>query len=114
MPTAEILSYHDFTTLKGLINMPTYIQTDDTGAITAYADWQFPDSVKADFDVVRGWDGKLYEAGTEPAEPAPTPVETLPVTISSDTITIPDAELLVAAATAGDKTAEWLIAKLEL
>lgn len=37
-----------------------------------------------------------------------------PVTISSDTITIPDAELLVSAATAGDKTAEWLIAKLEL
>lgn len=46
--------------------------------------------------------------------PEPEPVETLPVTISSDTITIPDAELLVAAATAGDKTAEWLIAKLEL
>lgn len=46
--------------------------------------------------------------------PEPEPVETLPVTISSDTITIPDAELLVSAATAGDKTAEWLIAKLEL
>lgn len=41
-------------------------------------------------------------------------VDAPPVTISSDTITIPDAELLVAAATAGDKTAEWLIAKLEL
>ena len=41
-------------------------------------------------------------------------VDAPPVTISSDTITIPDAELLVAAATAGDKTAAWLIAKLEL
>lgn len=72
MPTAEILSYHDFTTLKGLINMPTYIQTDDTGTILAYADWPFPGSVEVDFEVVRGWDGKLYEAGEVPAQSGKT------------------------------------------
>ena len=48
------------------------------------------------------------------AAPEPVPADALPVTISSDSITITDAELLMAAATAGDKTAEWLIAKLEL
>ena len=42
--------------------------------------------------------------------PAPTP----PVVITSDNITIADADFLLAASTAGDKTAEWLIAKLEL
>ena len=48
------------------------------------------------------------------AAPEPVPAEAPPVSISSENITIPDAELLVAAATAGDKTAKWLIAKLEL
>lgn len=41
---------------------------------------------------------------------APTP----PVIITSDNITIADADFLLAASTAGDKTAAWLIAKLEL
>ena len=94
--------------------MNTFVAYNEDGTIQSCADWKFPNSVEVAFEVVRGWDGKLYEAGAEPPEPAPTPVETLPVTISSDTITIPDAELLMAAATAGDKTAEWLIAKLEL
>lgn len=94
--------------------MSTFITKDETGAITACADWTFPGSVQVDFDVVRGWDGRLYEAGTEPSEPASTPVEAHPVTISSDTITIPDAEVLMAASTSGDKIAEWLITKLEL
>lgn len=94
--------------------MNTFVVYNEDGTIQSCADWPFSDSVEVDFDVVRGWDGKLYEAGTEPLEPAPTPVETLPVTISSDTITIPDAELLMAAATAGEKTAAWLIAKFEL
>lgn len=54
------------------------------------------------------WADLCAAHATIPPEPTP------PVTISSDTITIPDAELLVAAAKAGEKTAEWLIAKLEL
>ena len=94
--------------------MPTYIQTDDAGTIIAYADWAFPDSTAVDYDVVRGWDGKLYKAGEEPTPPAPQPADAPPVVITSDNITIVDAELLMAASTAGDKTAEWLIAKLEL
>ena len=36
------------------------------------------------------------------------------VIISSDNITVTDADLLLTAANNGDKTAEWLIAKLEL
>ena len=51
--------------------MPIFITADETGAITAHADWKFPDSIEVAFEVVRGWDGKLYEAGTEPQEPTP-------------------------------------------
>ena len=69
---------------------------------------------EVDFEVVRSWDGKLYKAGEEPTPSAPQPVDAPTVVIASDGITIADAEWLVAAATAGDKTAEWLIAKLEL
>ncbi len=54
--------------------MPTYILVDEIGTILAHADWPFPDSVQVDFDVVRGWDGKLYKAGEEPA-PAPALAE---------------------------------------
>ena len=94
--------------------MVTYITQDDVGEITAHAEWKFPGSVEVDFEVARSWDGKLYKAGEEPTPPAPQPVDTPTVAIASDDITIADAEWLVAAATAGDKTAEWLIAKLEL
>ena len=52
--------------------MPTYITTDDTGAITAHAEWQFPGSVEVDFEVARGWDGKLYKAGEAPVKPGKT------------------------------------------
>lgn len=52
--------------------MPTYITTNESGAILAYADWQFPDSVEVDFEVVRGVDGKLYKSGEEPKPLSPT------------------------------------------
>ena len=82
--------------------------------------WQFGGSVTDGTQAA--WDAVVWEDSRDKpmwedlcaayltVPPAPTP----PVVISSDTITIPDAELLMAAATAGDKTAEWLIAKLEL
>lgn len=52
--------------------MATYIEKDETGAIIAHADWQFPGSESVDFDVVRGWDGSLYKVGDEPALPEPS------------------------------------------
>ena len=51
--------------------MPTYITQNDTGEITAQADWEFPGSVQVDYDVVRGCDGKLYKSGEEPQGPTP-------------------------------------------
>lgn len=94
--------------------MSAYIIMGSDGCITHSADWEFEGSIAVDYDVVRGYDGKLYKAGEEPTPPAPQPVDPPTVAISSDSITIPDAELLMAAATAGEKTAAWLIAKLEL
>ena len=82
--------------------------------------WQFGGSVtngtQAAWDAVDWEDSRPQPSWSElcaaylTVPPAPMP----PVVISSDTITIPDAELLMAAAGGGDKTAEWLIAKLEL
>ena len=93
--------------------MPTYITTDDTGAITAHAEWQFPGSVEVDFEVVRSWDGKLYKAGEEPEAPK-LYEEPEPIVISSNTKTYSDADLLYKASVAGEKTAAWLIEKLDL
>ena len=94
--------------------MSAYVIIGEDGCITHSADWAFPGSEEVDFEVVRGWDGKLYKAGEEPTPPAPQPADAPPVIITSDNITIADADFLLAASTAGDKTAEWLIAKLEL
>ena len=55
--------------------MATYIQTDETGAILAHADWAFPGSTEVNYEVVRGWDGKLYKSGEEPAKPEATTEE---------------------------------------
>lgn len=52
--------------------MPTYIIIDKTGAISAHADWEFPGSVLVDYNVIRGYDGRLYKEGEEPTPPAPT------------------------------------------
>ena len=91
-----------------------FVQYDEAGDIIASSDKEFPGSTAVDFEVAFGWDGKLYKVGEEPTPPSPAPVEDPPVVISSDNITVVDADFLLAASTAGDKTAEWLIAKLEL
>ena len=52
--------------------MATYITQNDTGEITAQADWKFPDSVQVDYEVVSGFDGRLYKVGEEPNPPEPT------------------------------------------
>lgn len=46
-----------------------YIQMDDNGNITFWDGQQFPGSVKVDYEVVRGRDGKPYKVGEEPAPP---------------------------------------------
>lgn len=94
--------------------MATFITIDETGAIIAYADRPFPGSEEVDYDVVRGWDGKLYKAGEEPTEPVSVLELTPPVVITSDNITVEDADALCQAMSAGEKTAIWLINKLEL
>lgn len=50
----------------------------------------------------------------EYTEPKEITMDTHTVIISSDNITVTDADLLLTAANNGDKTSEWLIAKLEL
>lgn len=42
-----------------------YIQIKDN-QIIAKAEWQFPDSVYTDREVVTAWDGKFYFSGEEP------------------------------------------------
>lgn len=50
--------------------MPRYITTDENGKITAASEWQFPGSVLAEEDVVRGYDGGLYYKSAVPSAPS--------------------------------------------
>lgn len=46
-----------------------YVLLNTDGSIAASADHKFPGSQKVNFEVVRGYDGKLYEKGKEPVKP---------------------------------------------
>ena len=50
--------------------MSTYIKYATDGSIESCSNWPFPDSVKVNFDIVRGHDGKLYKADEAPEKPA--------------------------------------------
>lgn len=50
--------------------MATYVQYNGDNSIAASATWPAPGMVKVDFEVVRGYDGKLYEKGKEPSPTA--------------------------------------------
>ena len=50
--------------------MAIYVQYNEDNSIAAYADWPAPGMVEVDFEVVRGYDGKLYEKGKEPSPTA--------------------------------------------
>ena len=50
--------------------MTMYITLNDDGSIAASSEQHFPDSLPVDYAVVRGVDGKLYKAGTEPKGPS--------------------------------------------
>ena len=52
--------------------MSTYITQNNEGEVTAIADWAFPGSIHVDYEVVRAWNGKLYKAGEDPAQPDKT------------------------------------------
>lgn len=93
--------------------MNTFVVYNEDGTIQSCADWKFPNSVEVAFEVVRAWDGKLYKAGEEPKAPK-LYEEPEPIVISSNTITYSDADLLYKASVAGEKTAAWLIEKLDL
>lgn len=52
--------------------MSCYILCNPTGEIVFWDAQPFPGSTLADYDVVRGWDGKLYKANEVPAQPGKT------------------------------------------
>lgn len=57
----------------------------------------------------------LVDGGFEiQAAPEPVPADAPPVVITSDNITVLDADVLCQAMSAGEKTAEWLVTKLDL
>lgn len=43
-----------------------YVKFNRNGDIESFADFEYPDSVKVNYNVVRGYDGKLYKEGEEP------------------------------------------------
>ena len=47
-----------------------YVKYAKDGSIESSANHQFPGSQKVSFEVVRGYDGKMYEKGKEPVKPA--------------------------------------------
>ena len=48
----------------------TYVKYSQDNTIQAFADWPAPGMVEVNFEVVRGYDGKLYEKGKEPSPTA--------------------------------------------
>ncbi len=44
----------------------TYVRYNAENVITEAASWPAPGMVQVDFEVVRGYDGRLYKAGEEP------------------------------------------------
>ena len=53
----------------------TYVRYDEDGSITAFADWPAPEMVKVDYEVVRGYDGKLYKSDEAPIKPQEQVIE---------------------------------------
>ena len=50
--------------------MPNYVTIDENGNIIAAAEWQFPGSIPAAEEVVRGYDGGLYYKSAVPSVPS--------------------------------------------
>lgn len=45
-----------------------YAKINENGDIESYADFQYPGSIKVDYNIVRGYDGRLYREGEEPVK----------------------------------------------
>lgn len=52
--------------------MSCHVLCNAAGDIEIWDTQPFPGSVEVDYEVVRGWNGRLYKAGEEPAAPIPT------------------------------------------
>lgn len=50
--------------------MSTYVRYNPDKSIVSVANWPAPGMVQVNFEVVRGYDGRLYLAGEEPLKPA--------------------------------------------
>lgn len=50
--------------------MSNYVTIDENGKIIAAAEWQFPGSIPAAGEVVRGYDGGLYYKNAVPSAPS--------------------------------------------
>lgn len=48
----------------------TYVKYNQDNTIAASATWPAPGMIEVNFEVVRGYDGKLYEKGKEPSPTA--------------------------------------------
>lgn len=46
-----------------------YVKINDRGSIESFAEFEYPGSQHVDYNVVRGYDGRLYREGTEPVKP---------------------------------------------
>ena len=57
--------------------MSCHVLCNAAGDIEIWDTQPFPGSVEVDYEVVRGWDGKLYKAGEEPPRPAEAIFEAL-------------------------------------
>lgn len=99
--------------MENVIDIRTALEHIGTG-------WQFGGSVTAgtqeSWDAVTWEDSRVKPTWEElcAAHAAIPPVSGPPVIITSDNITMADADALCGALGAGEKTAAWLIAKLEL
>ena len=57
--------------------MSCHVLLNAAGEIDMWDAQPFPGSVEVDYEVVRGWDGRLYKAGEEPTRPAEAIFEVL-------------------------------------
>lgn len=72
----KILLYYRGVHFVQIIGENTYYLANDDGTISSFAPYQFDENaIKADEEIVQGYDGKYYFASQCPEKPAPTKEE---------------------------------------